>query len=114
VVSVSEGCAVTEGFSVELDAVHRASQQVREGADAIGEAAGLLALLRLEPGALGDVPAAQRLIAAVGAFTTTHSDDQQHGSTWVDEAAENLTSTASLYQRADEDAARGLNKAGGR
>ena len=105
---------MTDGFSVELDAVHRASQQVREGADAIGEAAGLLALLRLEPGALGGVPAAQRLLAAIETFTTTHSEDQEHGSSWVDEAAENLTTTAALYQRADEDAARGLNKAGGR
>ena len=105
---------MTDGFSVDLDAVHKASQQVREGADAIGEAAGLLALLRLEPGVLGDVPAAQRLLAAVSTFTTIHSEDQEHGSTWVDQAAENLITTTALYQRADEDAARGLGKAGGR
>ncbi|GAA0631835.1 hypothetical protein GCM10010174_61000 [Kutzneria viridogrisea] len=104
---------VGEGFGIEVDAVRRASQQVREGADAIGEAAALLDLLRLNSSALGEVPAAQRFAAAVREFTTAHSQDQRHGSTWVDDAAENLTSTASLYQRADEDAANGLRKAGG-
>jgi Excreted virulence factor EspC, type VII ESX diderm len=105
---------VSEGFSVDLDTLHGASQQVREGADAIGEAAALLDLLRLDAQALGEVPAAERFAAAVRAFTTAHSDDQRHGSTWVDDAAENLAGTADLYQRADEDAAGGLRKAGER
>ncbi|MFI9385887.1 type VII secretion target [Kutzneria sp. NPDC052558] len=105
---------MSEGFSVDPDAVRASSQQVRAGADAVGEAAALLVLLRLDSHALGDVPAAGRLAAALQTFTTTHSDDQEHGSAWMDEAAENLTSTAALYQGADGDAAAGLRKAGGR
>ncbi len=105
---------VSEGFSVDPDAVRASSQHVKAGADAVGEAAALLALLRLDSHALGDVPAAGRFAAAVQAFTTTHSDDQEHGSAWIDEASENLTNTATLYQGADNDAASGLRKAGGR
>lgn len=104
---------MTEGFGVDLDNLRGAATQVRAGADAIGEAAALLDLLRLNAQALGEIPAADRFASAVRAFTAAHSDDQRHGSTWVDDAAENLTSTAELYQRADDDAS-GLRKAGER
>ncbi|WP_232240989.1 type VII secretion target [Kutzneria sp. 744] len=105
---------MSEGFGVDPEALRTSSQQVKAGADAVGEAAALLALLQLDADALGTVPAAGRFAAAVQAFTSTHSADQEHGSAWIDEASENLTNTAGLYESADNDAAAGMRKAGGR
>jgi hypothetical protein len=104
---------LSNGYDVDPDALRTASSRFYDSSDAVGDAAALLALTQLVPQALGEVPAADELSAAVSRFVGAHGDDLQHGSIWINDAADGLVQNADSYRRRDDAAAQQLRALGG-
>jgi hypothetical protein len=93
---------LSNGYDVDPDALRTASNRFYDSSDAVGDAAALLALTQLVPQALGEVPAADELSAAVSRFVGAHGDDLRHGSIWINDAADGLVQSADSYRRHDD------------
>jgi hypothetical protein len=96
---------MSNGFEVDLDSLREASGRFYDSSDAVGDAAALLSLTQLVARALGEVPAAEELSAAVSRFVGTHGDDLRHGSIWINAAADGLVESADSYRRHDDTSA---------
>lgn len=97
-------------FGVEPELLRNASKEFGNGSDAVREAAEMISMLRLDPGALGEVDGAAEFAGALAEFVGKHAQDLQRGSAWINDAAEGLVSNADAYQRTDEDHAAVLKK----
>lgn len=103
---------MSPGYEVDPEVLHTASTQFYDSSDAVGDAAALLSLTQLVADALGDVPAAAELSAAVSRFASTHGSDLEHGSVWVNDAADGLVASAQSYRQHDDTAAETLRQIG--
>jgi Excreted virulence factor EspC, type VII ESX diderm len=103
---------VPDGYQVEPATLRRASTQLYEGSDSVGDAAAVLSVAQLVPAALGEVPAAAELASAFAKFVGTHGDDLRHGSVWVNDAADGLVKSAEDYENRDQTAAADVTAAG--
>lgn len=97
------------GYEVDPDTLRTASRKVYNGSDSIGDAAALLSVAQLVPAALGEVTAAHTLSTAFATFVGVHGDDLEHGSVWVNDAADALVGTAESYEQEDADSARSMD-----
>ncbi|MGM1065364.1 hypothetical protein [Saccharothrix sp. Mg75] len=88
---------------MQPETLRAASKQFHEGADATGDGAELISMLRLEADALGQVPAAAEFVDALARWAGEQSDDLRRGSAWYRDAGDGLTENADSYQRADDD-----------
>lgn len=90
-------------FGVQPETLRAASKQFHDGADATGDGAELISMLRLEADALGQVPAAAEFVDALAKWSGEQSDDLRRGSAWYRDAGDGLNENADTYQRVDED-----------
>ncbi|GAA1345048.1 hypothetical protein [Saccharothrix algeriensis] len=90
-------------FGVRPEALRAASKEFHDGADATGDGAELISMLRLDADALGRVPAAAEFADALARWAGEQSDDLRRGSAWYRDAGEGLAENADAYQRADDD-----------
>lgn len=90
-------------FGVRPETLREASKQFHEGADAAGDGAEMISMLRLDADALGQVPAAAEFVDALAKWSGEQSDDLRRGSAWYRDAGDGLTENADAYQRADDD-----------
>lgn len=100
-------------FGVQPETLREASKKFHEGADAAGDGADLISMLRLDANALGQVPAAAEFVDALAKFTGEQSDDLRRGSAWYRDAGEGLTHNADAYKRMDDDSATGFRSVDG-
>lgn len=99
-------------FGVQPQALRDASKGFHDGADATGDGAELISMLRLDAGALGEVPAAAEFADALAKFTAEQSDDLKRGSAWYRDAGEGLVQNAETYERTDDDNSQSFRKIG--
>lgn len=90
-------------FGVRPETLRAASKQFHEGADAAGDGAEMISMLRLDAGALGEVAAAAEFADALAKWAGEQSDDLRRGSAWYRDAGDGLNENADAYQRADDD-----------
>lgn len=90
-------------FGVRPETLREASKQFHEGADATGDGAEMISMLRLDADALGQVPAAAEFVDALAKWSGEQSDDLRRGSAWYRDAGDGLNENADAYQRADDD-----------
>jgi hypothetical protein len=99
-------------FGVQPEALRNASKGFHDGADATGDGAELISMLRLDAGALGEVPAAAEFTDALANFTSLQSDDLRRGAAWYRDAGEGLIENADTYERNDDDSRERFRKIG--
>jgi hypothetical protein len=99
-------------FGVRPEALRNASKGFHGGADATGDGAELISMLRLDAGALGEVPAAAEFADALAGFTSLQSDDLRRGSAWYRDAGDGLVENADTYDRNDDDSRESFRKIG--
>ncbi|WP_246018576.1 hypothetical protein [Saccharothrix australiensis] len=85
------------------ETLREASKGFHDGAEATGDGAELISLLRLDADALGQVPAAAEFVDALARWSGEQSDDLRRGSAWYRDAGDGLVENADSYQRADDD-----------
>ncbi|MBW4715705.1 hypothetical protein KZQ38_00915 [Saccharothrix sp. SC076] len=90
-------------FGVRPETLRAASKEFHDGADAAGDGAELISMLRLDADALGQVPAAAEFVDALARWSGEQSDDLRRGAAWYRDAGDGLTENADTYQRADDD-----------
>ncbi|CCH35449.1 hypothetical protein BN6_82320 [Saccharothrix espanaensis DSM 44229] len=90
-------------FGVRPETLRAASKEFHDGADAAGDGAELISMLRLDADALGQVPAAAEFVDALARWAGEQSDDLRRGAAWYRDAGDGLTENADAYQRADDD-----------
>jgi hypothetical protein len=91
---------VADGY--EVDPATLRAGPFYEGADSLGDAATVLSVAQLVPGALGEVEAAYELAAAFAAFVGAHGEDLRRESARVSDAADGLVASATTYRRLEE------------
>ena len=89
-------------FEVRPEALRAASKEFHDGADAAGDGAELISMLRLDADALGRVPAAAEFVDALARWSGEQSDDLRRGSAWYRDAGDGLTENADTYQRVED------------
>ncbi|MBB4969546.1 hypothetical protein [Saccharothrix violaceirubra] len=87
---------------MQPETLRGASKEFHDGADATGDGADLISMLRLDAGALGEVPAAAEFVDALARWTGEQSDDLRRGSAWYRDAGDGLAENADAYQRAED------------
>ncbi|MEU5691331.1 hypothetical protein [Actinosynnema sp. NPDC020468] len=84
------------------ETLRAASKEFEDGADATGDGADLISMLRLDAGALGQVPAAAEFVDALARWAGEQSDDLRRGAAWYRDAGAGLAENAESYQRAED------------
>jgi hypothetical protein len=110
---ITAGDAVGDGYQIDLDAVRDAGKKVYAGSDAIGDAAALFGLAGVGADAFGQLPEAGEFAGALGSFVDRHGTDLRHGSVWVNATGDAVMTSVTEYERLDQDAATGLDRAAG-
>jgi len=104
---------VSDGLRVEPEKLYEAAPGFYEGGDMVGDSAGPLSALTLDPTALGDVPAAAEFASALAQFAGRQGDDLSKGGAWIVDAGHGLVENAQNYSDSDEQSAAGLRSGGG-
>lgn len=86
-------------------ALAAAAPRLLDASDQIAVAAGLVRSAFLPAAALGEVEGAAEFARAVQTFVDSHGEDLEHGSLWMNDAAEALVKVAENYEQIDQELA---------
>lgn len=89
-------------FKVDPDVLRSGAPRIFDASEQVGDAGALVRTAEVPGAALGDVEGAAVFSRAVGEFVRAHGGDLEHGSVWIDDAADGLIKAADEYERTED------------